>query len=106
MNRIFGSSSSRKPRPTLQDAISSVSDLQIPSSRSKADQVVQTDTRIASIEVKVKKLEGELVRYKEQMSKLRNGPGKVTLLFVLPAPSFDLSCGWHRTPCNSVRCGR
>jgi hypothetical protein len=27
--------------------------------------------------VKIKKLDGELGRYKEQMSKLRNGPGKV-----------------------------
>ncbi|THG98858.1 hypothetical protein EW026_g3384 [Hermanssonia centrifuga] len=35
-----------------------------------------TDTRVASIEVKIKKLDGELGRYKEQMSKLRNGPGK------------------------------
>ncbi|KAF9651265.1 Snf7-domain-containing protein [Thelephora ganbajun] len=58
MNRIFGSSSSRKPKPTLQDAIAS------------------TDTRIGSIEVKIKKLDGELARYKEQMAKLRNGPGK------------------------------
>jgi len=58
MNRIFGTSASKKPKPTLQDAISS------------------TDTRIASIEVKVKKLDGELARYKDQMSKLRNGPGK------------------------------
>ncbi|KAF8639942.1 hypothetical protein AX17_001192 [Amanita inopinata Kibby_2008] len=58
MNRIFGSSASRKPKPTLQDAI------------------VSTDARVASIEVKVKKLDGELARYKEQMSKLRNGPGK------------------------------
>ncbi|EGO02065.1 hypothetical protein SERLA73DRAFT_132839 [Serpula lacrymans var. lacrymans S7.3] len=58
MNRIFGSSASKKPKPTLQDAISS------------------TDVRIASIEVKIKKLDGELARYKEQMSKLRNGPGK------------------------------
>ncbi|KAK0461931.1 vacuolar protein sorting-associated protein 60 [Desarmillaria tabescens] len=58
MNRIFGSSSSKKPKPTLQDAIAS------------------TDGRIASIEVKIKKLDGELGRYKEQMSKLRNGPGK------------------------------
>jgi hypothetical protein len=41
----------------------------------------QTDSRSAAIEVKVKKLEGELIRYKEQMSKLRNGPGKVRLLF-------------------------
>lgn len=58
MNRIFGSSSSKKPKPTLQDAISS------------------TDARVGSIEVKIKKLDGELARYKEQMSKLRNGPGK------------------------------
>ncbi|TFY56299.1 hypothetical protein EVJ58_g7728 [Rhodofomes roseus] len=31
---------------------------------------------MASVEVKIKKLDGELARYKEQMSKLRNGPGK------------------------------
>lgn len=31
---------------------------------------------MASIEVKIKKLDGELARYKEQMSKLRNGAGK------------------------------
>jgi hypothetical protein len=37
----------------------------------------QTDARSATIEVKIKKLDGELMRYKEQMSKLRNGPGKV-----------------------------
>lgn len=58
MNRIFGSSAGKKPKPTLQDAITS------------------TDTRVASIEVKIKKLDGELMRYKEKMSKLRNGPGK------------------------------
>ncbi|KAE9410014.1 hypothetical protein BT96DRAFT_871818 [Gymnopus androsaceus JB14] len=58
MNRIFGTSASKKPKPSLQDAITS------------------TDARIASIEVKVKKLDGELGRYKDQMSKLRNGPGK------------------------------
>ncbi|KAI0832599.1 vacuolar protein sorting-associated protein 60 [Trametes gibbosa] len=66
MNRIFGSSASKKPRPTLQDAISS------------------TDTRMASIEVKVKKLDGELARYKEQMARLRNGPGKLTTAPPLP----------------------
>lgn len=44
--------------------------------------VSQTDTRIGSIEVKIKKLDGELARYKEQMSKLRNGPGKVRALLV------------------------
>jgi len=58
MNRIFGSSASKKPKPSLQDAISA------------------TDVRMSSIEVKIKKLDGELGRYKEQMAKLRNGPGK------------------------------
>ncbi|KAG8218565.1 Snf7-domain-containing protein [Butyriboletus roseoflavus] len=58
MNRIFGTSTAKKPKPSLQDAINS------------------TDTRIASIEVNIKKLDGELMRYKEQMNKLRNGPGK------------------------------
>ena len=32
---------------------------------------------MSSIEVKIRKLDGELSRYKEQMNKLRNGPGKV-----------------------------
>ena len=38
----------------------------------------QTDARSGAIEVKIKKLDGELTRYKEQMSKLRSGPGKVS----------------------------
>lgn len=38
---------------------------------------MKTDARVGSIEVKIKKLDGELGRYKEQMSKLRPGPGKV-----------------------------
>ena len=32
---------------------------------------------MSSIEVKIRKLDGELSKYKEQMNKLRNGPGKV-----------------------------
>jgi charged multivesicular body protein 5 len=35
---------------------------------------------MSSIEVKIKKLDGELGRYKDQMSKLRNGPGRVNFL--------------------------
>ncbi|KAF8192417.1 vacuolar protein sorting-associated protein 60 [Pholiota molesta] len=58
MNRLFGSSASKKPTPNLQDAINN------------------TDARMSSIEVKIRKLDAELGRYKEQMSKLRNGPGK------------------------------
>lgn len=37
----------------------------------------QSDARAASIEIKVKKLDADLMRYKEQMSKMRDGPGKV-----------------------------
>ena len=58
MDRIFGVGAAKTPKPSLQDAITS------------------TDARVASIEVKIKKLDAELGRYKEQMSKLRNGPGK------------------------------
>ncbi|GAA5854203.1 hypothetical protein JCM9279_006178 [Rhodotorula babjevae] len=57
MNRLFGSSAS-KPKPSLTDAIAS------------------TDLRIDSIEVKVRKLDAELTKYRDQMRKMRDGPGK------------------------------
>ncbi|BGP43409.1 Vacuolar protein-sorting-associated protein 60 [Rhodotorula kratochvilovae] len=57
MNRLFGSSSA-KPKPSLSDAIAS------------------TDLRIDSIEVKVRKLDAELTKYRDQMRKMRDGPGK------------------------------
>lgn len=57
MNRLFGASS-KTPKPTLTDAIAS------------------TDTRIGTIEVKVRKLDAELTRYRDQMAKMRDGPGK------------------------------
>jgi len=60
MNRIFGSNKS-KPKPNLSDAIAS------------------TDTRIGSIEVKIKKLDAELSAFKAQMAKLREGPGKAAI---------------------------
>ncbi|RXW21951.1 hypothetical protein EST38_g3920 [Candolleomyces aberdarensis] len=40
------------------------------------EQQRETDARASSIEVKIRKLDAELARYKDQMSKLRNGPGK------------------------------
>ncbi|CEL57937.1 Charged multivesicular body protein 5 OS=Drosophila melanogaster GN=CG6259 PE=1 SV=2 [Rhizoctonia solani AG-1 IB] len=60
MNRIFGTTT-KKPKPSLQDAIAA------------------TDTRIAGIEVKIKKLDGELSKYKEQMAKMKSGPGKTSI---------------------------
>ncbi|WRT69014.1 uncharacterized protein IL334_005996 [Kwoniella shivajii] len=60
MNRIFGSNKA-KPKPNLNDAIQS------------------TDTRMGSIEVKVKKLDAELGVFKGQMAKMREGPGKAAV---------------------------
>ncbi|KAJ3332044.1 hypothetical protein HDU93_009376, partial [Gonapodya sp. JEL0774] len=36
----------------------------------------QVDQRTESVDVKIRKLDAELLRYKEQMAKLRDGPGK------------------------------
>ncbi|GAA5981948.1 hypothetical protein JCM11641_006808 [Rhodosporidiobolus odoratus] len=59
MNRLFGSSGG-KVKPSLSDAIAS------------------TDQRIDSIEVKIRKLDAELTKYRDQMRKMRDGPGKVS----------------------------
>ena len=59
MNRLFGNASSSKLKPSLQDAISA------------------TDGRIDGIQVKVKKLDGELTRYRDQLKRMKGGPGKV-----------------------------
>ena len=106
MNRIFGTSTAKKPKATLQDAINSVGRSPVQFQDTIADRTVtQTDARIASIEVNVKKLDGELMRYKEQMSKLRNGPGKVTcptahtLFSMLTSMSADAES--DRTTCPS-----
>ncbi|GAA5861917.1 hypothetical protein JCM8547_008595 [Rhodosporidiobolus lusitaniae] len=58
MNRLFGSSSGAKLKPSLTDAIAS------------------TDQRIDSIEVKIRKLDAELTKFRDQMRKMRDGPGK------------------------------
>ncbi|KAI8984141.1 Snf7 family [Mycotypha africana] len=57
MNRLFGSTK-KTPKPTLNDAITN------------------TDVRVDAVEVKVKKLEAELTRYRDQLKKMREGPAK------------------------------
>ncbi|KAI8060322.1 Snf7 family, partial [Gongronella butleri] len=57
MNRLFGSSK-KTPKPSLNEAIAS------------------TDSRVDAIEVKIRKLDAELTRYRDQMRKMGNGPGK------------------------------
>lgn len=59
MNRLFGSGKPKAPAPTLTDAIAS------------------TDARGESVEKKISKLDAELLKYKTQMDKMREGPAKV-----------------------------
>lgn len=58
MKRIFGTSAKKEPPPSLTDAIANI------------------DSRGESIDKKIAKLEAELVKYKDQMKKMREGPGK------------------------------
>ncbi|KAJ3258713.1 hypothetical protein HK103_003307 [Boothiomyces macroporosus] len=58
MNRIFGTSKPQQPKPTVQDAIN------------------KTDERADAVHVKIRKLDAELMRYKDQMQNMREGPGK------------------------------
>ncbi|KAJ1652282.1 Vacuolar protein-sorting-associated protein 60 [Dispira simplex] len=58
MYRIFGTSKKPANKATLDNAITS------------------TDGRIDSVEIKVRKLEGELARYRDQMKIMREGPAK------------------------------
>ncbi|KAJ2851121.1 Vacuolar protein-sorting-associated protein 60 [Coemansia brasiliensis] len=58
MNRIFGVSKNKTPKPTLNDAIKS------------------TDARVSSVEVKIKELDGRLAAMSDRMRKMRDGPGK------------------------------
>ncbi|KAJ3041070.1 hypothetical protein HDV00_009970 [Rhizophlyctis rosea] len=58
MNRLFGTAKPKGPKPTIVDAINS------------------TDGRADNVEVKIKKLDAELIKYKDQMKKMREGPAK------------------------------
>ena len=40
--------------------------------------LAQVDARTESIEKKINKLDAELMKYKEQMKKMRDGPSKVS----------------------------
>uniref|UniRef100_A0AAQ4Q9U0 Charged multivesicular body protein 5 n=1 Tax=Gasterosteus aculeatus aculeatus TaxID=481459 RepID=A0AAQ4Q9U0_GASAC len=59
MNRLFGRGKPKTPPPNLSDCIGSV------------------DARSESIEKKIGRLDAELVKYKDQMKKMREGPSKV-----------------------------
>lgn len=58
MNRLFGSKTAT-PKPGLAEAIAS------------------TEARADGVNQKIKKLDQELSRYRDQMRKMTTGPGKV-----------------------------
>merc|ERR1712066_851595 len=58
MRRIFGAGKEKAPPPNLQDCVANL------------------DSRGDSVEKKVAKLDAELLKYKNQMQTMRNGPAK------------------------------
>jgi len=58
MNRLFGKGKPKEPAPNLTDCIAGV------------------DSRAESVEKKIQRLDAELVKYKDQMKKMREGPAK------------------------------
>ncbi|XP_035906784.1 charged multivesicular body protein 5 [Anopheles stephensi] len=58
MNRLFGKAKPKEPGPSISDCISGV------------------DARAETIEGKIKTLDNELRKYKDQMAKMREGPAK------------------------------
>merc|ERR1719402_1189540 len=58
MNRLFGRGKPKEPPPNLTDCVANV------------------DSRAESVEKKIARLDAELRKYKDQMSKMRPGPGK------------------------------
>jgi len=58
MNRLFGKGKAKEPPPNLSDCVANV------------------DSRAESIDKKIARLDAELRKYKDQMSKMREGPGK------------------------------
>lgn len=58
MRRLFGAGGKKEPPPNLTDAIANV------------------DSRGESVDKKIAKLDADLVKYRDQMKKMRDGPGK------------------------------
>ncbi|CAH1119247.1 unnamed protein product [Phaedon cochleariae] len=58
MNRLFGKGKPKEPGPSISDAIAGV------------------DQRAEGVEKKIATLENDLRRFRDQMSKMREGPGK------------------------------
>lgn len=58
MNRLFGKGTPKAPPPNLADCVGNI------------------DSRAESVDKKVARIDGELNKYKQQMSKMKEGPAK------------------------------
>ena len=82
MNRLFGRGKDKGPAPSLTDCIANVLFAHM------TDPIdllwtLQVDSRSESVDKKIARLDAELVKYKDQMKKMREGPAKV------------VQCNWH-----------
>lgn len=100
MNRLFGRGKPKEPGPSLNDCIAGVS-VEI---MEKTKQITiyytqQVDARATNIEEKISKLDAELRKYREQMSKMREGPAKNSVkqkaLRVLKQKKAYVQCPTH-----------
>lgn len=76
MNRLFGAKSTG-PKPTLASAIGNVCYNTL--SHTHVANILQVETRIEAIDVKLTKLNAELSAHQAKLSKMRDGPGKTAL---------------------------
>jgi len=61
MNRLFGKAQPKQPAPNLTDCISNI------------------DSRGESVDKKIARLDAELVKYRNQMAEMKDGPAKNTM---------------------------
>lgn len=80
MNRLFGKPKDKVPPPNLTDCIANVS-LTVFVVFIFFNFTFQVDSRADSIDKKVARLDADLVKYKDQMKKMREGPAKVNEFF-------------------------
>ena len=78
MNRLFGRGKNAGPAPNLTDCISNVRHLLKGFGFYHICLILkQVDSRAESVDKKIGRLDAELVKYKDQMKKMREGPAKV-----------------------------
>ncbi|KAF6327095.1 charged multivesicular body protein 5 [Rhinolophus ferrumequinum] len=78
MNRFFGKAKPKAPPPSLTDCIGTV------------------DSRAESIDKKISRLDAELVKYKDQIKKMREGPAKSWMRWVMSSWLMKTVLTWMK----------